>query len=149
MSTLFLHNYTPKYVTYYYYVLYNRKFFFIIFIMAKRKDILLTDSAKPIADKLSKRASLKLVLSAGIICLNEQSPESRERFLDLASGTLPGNIPGRIQSEKLFTAIEKIVSLSCKNTTQIYKILSDGERKALDELHRQLGPEPSKRAKKA
>jgi len=54
--------------------------------MAKRIEKFLTDQAQPAAKELSRRASVKLVLSAGVLCLKDQSPESRELYLDLAAG---------------------------------------------------------------
>jgi len=56
-----------------------------ILYMAKRVDKLLTNSTAPVATDLAKQASLKLVLSAGILCLADQTAEQRELYLKLAS----------------------------------------------------------------
>ncbi len=54
--------------------------------MTKRTDSL-TEFAKPVADELAARCgSLKKVLSAGIMALNDMSPEKREYYMALASG---------------------------------------------------------------
>lgn len=54
--------------------------------MAKRTNDL-TEFAQPVADELAARCgSLKKVLSAGIMALNDMSPEKREYYMSLASG---------------------------------------------------------------
>ena len=47
----------------------------------------LTEFAKPIADELANRCgSLKIVLSAGVLALNDLSPDKREHYMAKAIG---------------------------------------------------------------
>jgi len=53
--------------------------------MATRSQQLLTEAAQAVAERLARRASLRLVLSAAVLCLADQTAEKREYYLDLAA----------------------------------------------------------------
>ena len=52
--------------------------------MAGQAQTYLTKTAAPIAEKLAGRGKLKLVLSAGVMALNDLTPKQREEYYDMA-----------------------------------------------------------------
>lgn len=99
--------------------------------MPKRTEKLLTEVAQPIAEKLAKRSSVKLILSAGVLALNDQSAENRELYLDLANGVRPNELLAKQRQKELiaiFESIEGDPGLSApqkKKLSQAFELLQD------------------------
>jgi len=69
--------------------------------MTKRTEKFLTDRAQIVANKLAPSSTFKLVISAGVICLAEQTAEKREFYLAYASGANAPELHAQARQKEL------------------------------------------------
>lgn len=97
--------------------------------MPKRIEQILTESARPVADRMAKRASLKLVLSAGIFAFESSTPEKREFYIDLANGLKANELLAKQRQKQLNVIFEpalnnpRLSTSQKKRLTQAFELL--------------------------
>ena len=109
--------------------MYSKVFSVYFTFMGKRTDWL-SESAKPIAEKLAVRfGSQKQIVSAGVMALNACTPEEREHYMALASGE---EVIIASQESQIARVLVKIIKEAD------YYGLPEGDRKYLDAARRIL-----------
>jgi len=102
---------------------------------------MLTENAEKISARLAKRyGSLKSVLSAGIMALDELSPVERERMLDKANGLQSADESQKAAESARF-CVKIWTSLDPKQTAIALQFLGPNESKAVKEMLDVLNPE--------
>ena len=108
----------------------------------------LTKMATPIAEKLTNRSSLKLVLSAGVLALNELPSEKREFYLDYASGAPPNELLAKQNQRELNSIFEKAQNNPHLSSSQ-KKRLNDAQTLLENLLVKRLVPQQNTPSKSA
>ena len=126
--------------------------------MGTRIEDLTEFAQEPAQELVARLGFLKKVLSAGIMALYDLSPEFREYYMAKAVGLkipvgekidsiITSQLNTDIYTKELWSAFKVIMDSSGKDLGQIYKILSEEERTALDRLQKTLGPPQKRKAK--
>jgi ribosome recycling factor len=104
--------------------------------MGRKTSFEISDVAEKVLQKYEGLYPIKSVISAGIVAFGRFSAERREELISEAMGLVDDS-----QSSTRAARVEAIKKIVATITQPGYKILSQEESAALDELRKTLGPE--------